>query len=48
MMSFFPLNVVVVHQLLVVVLDLRHIRDKYLESLFLRQHGSTCATFASS
>ena len=47
-MTFFPLDIVVVHQLLVVVLDLRHIRYKDLKSLFLGQHGSTCSALASS
>ena len=48
MMAFLPLNLVVVHQLLILVVDFRHVADEDLKALFLGQYCSSSTTFASS
>ena len=48
MMSLFPFDVMFIHQFLVVVFDLRHIRHKDFETFLLGKNGSSCAAFASS
>ena len=43
-----PLYVVVVEHLLVLVLYLRHVRDKHVEAFLFRQHGGSRAALAST
>lgn len=46
--SFFPFDVMVVEQLLVLVLNGRHIRNEHVEALCLGKYGCPCSTFACS
>ena len=46
--AFLPFHAVVVKELLVFVLDGRHVRHEHVETLFLCQYGSSGSTLASS
>ena len=48
MLTFLPRYLVVVHQLLVFIRNLRHVRDEHVETFFLSQYGGSCATLSSS
>ena len=48
MVAFLPVNLVVGHQLLVLVANLRHVADKDVKSLFLGQYGSSCTALTGS
>ena len=48
MMAFLPTNLVVIHQLFILVVDFRHITDKHVETLLLGQNGSTCSALTGS
>ena len=48
MVTFFPTNLVVIHQLLILIIDLRHVTDKHVETLLLGQNGSSCSALSGS
>ena len=47
-MTFFPFDLMVVKQFLVLVLDRRSVRYENIETFFLCQHGSSCTALAGS
>ena len=47
-LSLLPLDIVGVHQLLVFLVNLRHVTDKYVEAFFLGEDGGTCAALSGS
>ena len=48
MLPLFPYYLMIIQQLLILVVNLRHVTNEHVESFFLGQHGSTCAALASS
>ena len=48
MVTFFPTYLVVIHQLLILIINLRHVTYKHVEALFLGQNGSSCSALSGS